>query len=169
MSDEAALLLRVSVFGLVAGAVYWFLSYEWLGTVALLLLGAGPGFAGLFIMQHRGEGAGRGSTRATLRRFAGLPEGDPPGPKSLEGQDLAVLPLPSIWPFMGSLGVAVALSGLIFGLWLVILGLAVALYSGWGWIAAIMRESRYGHVERPDEHAEAEAAARRDQAPSQRP
>jgi Cytochrome c oxidase subunit IV len=169
MSDEAALLLRVSVFGLVAGAVYWFLSYEWLGTVALLLLGAGPGFAGLFIIRHRGEGVGRGSRSATLRRFAGLPEGDPPGPKSLEGQDLAVLPLPSIWPFMGSLGVAVALSGLIFGLWLVILGLGVALYSAWGWVAAIMRESRYGHIERPDEHAEAEAAARRDQAPSQRP
>jgi hypothetical protein len=65
--------------------------------------------------------------------------------------------------------VAVALSGLIFGLWLVILGLGVALYSAWGWVAAIMRESRYGHIERPDEHAEAEAAARRDQAPSQRP
>lgn len=152
MSDDAALLLRVSVFGLVAGAVYWFLSYEALGTVALLLLGAGPGFAGLFIMRHRGApGGGRGSLPETLRRFAGSPPADPPGPKSLESQDLAVLPLASIWPFASSLGVAVALSGAIFGLWLVILGLGVALYSGWGWIAAIMRENRYGRIEPTDQ------------------
>lgn len=160
MSDEAALLLRVSGFGLVAGIVYWFLSYEWLGTVALILLGVGPGFAGLFIMRHRGE-VGRGSRSETLRRFAGWPESDPPGPKSLEGQDLAVLPLPSLWPFLGSLGLTVALSGLIFGLWLLILGLAVALYSGWGWVAAIMRETRYGRLQRTDERAEAAAERER--------
>ncbi len=169
MSDEAALLLRVSVFGLVAGAVYWFLSYEALGTVALLLLGAGPGFAGLFIMWHRrGEAAGRGSLPRTMRRFAGWPQGDPPGPKSLEDQDLAVLPLPSIWPFAASLGVTVALSGLVFGLWLVILGLGVALYSGWGWIDAIARETRYGHVEPADQAEEPEAASGRDEAATPR-
>jgi hypothetical protein len=168
MSDEAALLLRVSVFGLVAGAIYWFLSYEWLGTVALVLLGAGPGFAGLFILWHRRERLGRGSLPTTLRRFAGLPEADPPGPKSLEGQDIAVLPLSSIWPFAASLGVAVAGSGLIFGLWLVIVGLGVALYSGWGWIAAIIRETRYGHIEPTDEEAEP-AEAEPDEASAPRP
>src|SRR6266516_177764 len=78
MSDNAALLLRVSVFGLVAGAVYWFLSYEPLGTVALLLLGVGPGFAGLFIMWHRrGEDRRTGSLPETLRVFAVLPKEDP--------------------------------------------------------------------------------------------
>lgn len=152
MTDEAALLLRVSLFGLVAGAVYWFLSYEQLGTVALLLLGAGPGFAGVFIVvHHRSRGAERGTLPESLRRFAGMPLPDAPGPKSLEGEDLAVLPLSSIWPFTASLGLTVALSGLIFGLWLVILGLGIALYSGWGWIAAISRETRYGHVESSDQ------------------
>jgi Cytochrome c oxidase subunit IV len=161
MSDDAALLLRVSVFGLVAGAVYWFLSYEPLGTVALLLLGVGPGFAGLFIMWHRrGEDRRTGSLPETLRVFAGLPKEDPPGPRSLESQDVAVLPLPSIWPFAASLGLAVALSGFIFGLWLVILGLGVALYSGWGWIAAVMRENRYGRVQPVDQEAEEPAAGR---------
>src|SRR6266545_4925357 len=94
MTDDAALLLRVSVFGLVAGVVYWFLSYEALGTVALLVLGAGPGFAALFIIrQRRHQGVGLESRMDMLRRFAGVPSGDePPGPKSLEGEDLAVLP-----------------------------------------------------------------------------
>jgi hypothetical protein len=153
MSDEAALLLRVSVFGLVAGAVYWFLSYEALGTAALLLLGAGTGFAGVYlVIRHRREsGAEPESLKEMLRRFAGSPPPDRPGPTSLEDEDLAVLPLPSIWPFAASLGLAIALSGLIFGLWLVLLGLGVALYSGWGWIAAISRETRYGHITPPDE------------------
>jgi hypothetical protein len=162
MSDDAALLLRVSVFGLVAGTVYWFLSYEPLGTVALLLLGVGPGFAGLFIMWHRRAADGGGSLPEVLRRFAGLPPPDPPGPRSLESEDVAVLPLPSIWPFAASFGLAVTGSGVIFGLWLVILGLGVALYSGWGWIAAIMRETRYRQVELTDQvEGEAEAATRR--------
>jgi hypothetical protein len=163
MSDDAALLLRVGAFGLIAGTVYWFVSYEPLGTVALLLLGVGPGFAGLVIMRHRrAEGQGDGSLRELLRRFAGSPPGDPAGPKSLESQDVAVLPGASIWPFTASLGVAVALSGLIFGLWLVILGLGMALYSGWGWIAAVVRETRYGHVEPADQaEDETQAPARR--------
>ena len=164
MSDDAALLLRVAVFGLVAGAVYWFVSYEPLGTVALLLLGVGPGFAGLFIMWHRrGADDGDRSLPELLRRFAGAPPQDAPGPKSLESRDVAVLPLPSIWPFAASFGLAMAGSGLIFGLWLVILGLGVALYSGWGWIAAIVRENRYGHIQPTDqeEAPEPEEAARR--------
>jgi hypothetical protein len=38
----------------------------------------------------------------------------------------------------------------------------MALYSGWGWIAAVVRETRYGHVE-PADQAEDETtqAARR--------
>jgi Cytochrome c oxidase subunit IV len=152
MSDDAALLLRVAVFGLVAGAVYWFLSYEPLGTVALLVLGVGPGFAALFLLRHRRQpGAQRESRRDMLRRLAGAPPGDPPGPKTLEDDDLAVLPSSTLWPFAASLGLAIAGSGLVFGLWLVIVGLAIALYSAWGWVAAIMREARYGHAEPAEE------------------
>src|SRR6266511_1476688 len=164
MSDDAALLLRVSAFGLVAGAIYWFLSYEALGTVALLLLGVGPGFDGLFIMwQRRANGDVDISLPELLRRFAGAPPRDPPGPKSLNDQDLALLPQASIWPFAASFGLAVVGSGLIFGLWLVILGLGIALYSGGGWIAAIVRENRYGHIQPTDQGQaeEPEEAGRR--------
>ncbi len=171
MTDEAAFLLRVSVFGLLAGAVYWFLSYEPLGTVALLLLGVGPGFAGLFIVLHRrggGGGGGRDPLPDVLRRFAGIPRADPPGPRTLEDDDLAVLPLGSIWPFAASFGLSIALSGLVFGLWLVILGLGVALYAGWGWVAAVVRENRYGHIEPADRPREAGAGAGGEQAPADR-
>jgi hypothetical protein len=148
MTDEAAMMLRVSAFGFVSGIVYWFLSYEPLGTVALLLLGAGPGFAGLILVQERRRQGGPDESRAdVLRRFAGIPPGDPPGPADKGDDDLGVLPLPTIWPFATSLGLAIMLTGLIYGLWLIVLGGGVAAYGTWGWLAAINRENRYGRIQ----------------------
>ncbi|HEV3398974.1 MAG TPA: cytochrome c oxidase subunit 4 [Actinomycetes bacterium] len=148
MTDEAGILLRVSIFGFVAGVIYWFLSYEWLGTVALLLLGAGPGFAGLILVLEQRQRGGTGESRAdSMRRLAGIPPQDPPGRKELAADDLGVLPLPTIWPLAASLGVAVLFTGLIYGLWLVILGLGLLLYATWGWLAAVNRENRYGRIQ----------------------
>jgi hypothetical protein len=148
MTDEAGILLRVSIFGLVAAVIYWFLSYEAFGTVALLLLGAGPGFAGLVLIQEQRQRGGTGETRANaLRRLAGIPPQDPPGPDDLEAEDLGVLPLPTIWPLAASMGVAILFTGLIYGLWLVILGLGLLIYAAWGWLAAVNRENRYGRVQ----------------------
>jgi len=148
MTDEAGFLLRVSIFGFVAGAVYWFLSYEWLGTVALLVLGAGPGFAGLILVLEQRQRGGTGESRAVaMRRLAGIPPQDPPGPSDLGAEDLGVLPLPTIWPLAASLGVAMLFTGLIYGLWLVILGLGLIVYAAWGWLAAVNRENRYGRVQ----------------------
>jgi hypothetical protein len=148
MTDEAGVLLRVSIFGFVAGALYWFLSYESLGTVALLLLGAGPGFAGLILIQEQRHRGGTGESRAVaMRRLAGIPPEDPPGPRDLGSEDLGVLPLPTVWPLAASLGVAILFTGLIYGLWLVILGLGLLGYATWGWLAAVNRENRYGRIQ----------------------
>jgi Cytochrome c oxidase subunit IV len=148
MTDEAAMMLRVSGFGFAAGIIYWFLSYEALGTVALLLLGAGPGFVGLILLLEQRARGGTGESRAdALRRLAGVPPRDPPGPSDLEAEDLGVLPLPTVWPLVASLGLAILLTGLIYGLWLVILGLGLLGYGAWGWLATVNRENRYGRLE----------------------
>jgi hypothetical protein len=160
MTDEAGVLLRVSIFGFVAGIVYWFFSYEWLGTVALLLLGVGPGFAGLILVQEQRHRGGTGETRAVaMRRLAGIPPEDPPGPKDLEDDDLGVLPLPTIWPLAAALGFTILFTGLIYGLWLVILGLGLLGYAAWGWIAAVNRENRYGRIEATSEALSPDPAA----------
>jgi hypothetical protein len=148
MTDEAAMMLRVSAFGFVTGIVYWFLSYEWVGTIALLLLCAGPGFAGLWLLwEGRRQGGPRQSRAEVVRRFAGIPPGDPPGPADKRDDDLGVLPLPTIWPLATSLGLAIVLTGLIYGLWLLVLGGGIAAYGIWGWLAAINRENRYGRIQ----------------------
>ncbi len=147
MTDEAAILLRISLFGLAAAIVYWFVSYEPFGTVALLVLGLGPGFAALFaIRQHRRAGGPKDPFWDTVRRLAGLPRADPEGPAEYEADEVAVIPLPSIWPLGFSLGIAILTTGFIFGLWLIVLGLGVVAVSLGGWLAAINRENLYGRV-----------------------
>jgi hypothetical protein len=170
MTDEAAMMLRVSLFGFVSGIVYWFVSYEPLGTVALLLLGAGPGFAGLILVQeHRRRGGPVQSRADVLRRFAGIPPGDPPGPADKRDDDLGVLPQPTIWPFAASLGVAILLTGLIYGLWLIVLGAGVAAYGVWGWLAAINRENRYGRIQAEHNPAPPAEPAHNPEAPAEPP
>jgi hypothetical protein len=42
------------------------------------------------------------------------------------------------------------LTGLIYGLWLIVLGGGIAAYGTWGWLAAINRENRYGRIQAAD-------------------
>jgi Cytochrome c oxidase subunit IV len=151
MTDEAAILLRVAVFGVVSAVVYWFVSYEPLGTVALLLLGGGTGFAAAFLLVHRRRDSAKEQLGDALRRFAGVPPVDPRRPEDFAADNIAVLPLPSIWPLVLSLGLAILTTGLVFGLWLIVLGLAVGAVGAGGWLAAINRENRYGRVEHPSD------------------
>jgi hypothetical protein len=150
--DEAAILLRVAIFGVVAGTVYWLVTYEWFGIVALLLLGGGPGFAAVWlILQQRREPGPEEGFGDTMRRLAGVPRRDPDGPSDYAADHLAVLPLPSIWPLLLAVGVAMLTSGLIYGLWLLLVGATLVGASLWGWTAAVNRENRYGRLE-PDRH-----------------
>jgi hypothetical protein len=171
MTDEAAMMLRVSGFGFAAGIVYWFVSdFEALGTIALLLLGAGPGFVGLVLLLEQRARGGTGESRAdSMRRLAGLPPQDPPGPRDLAAEDLGVLPLPTVWPLAASLGVAILLTGLIYGLWLVILGLGLLVYAAWGWLAAVNRENRYGRIQADTESPSPQSGPVSDPAPHPNP
>jgi hypothetical protein len=141
-TDEGFSLLRIAAFGLAAAVVYGLWTREWLGTMGLLTLSLGPGFAGLLMyFESRRRGAPKDSWRDAFMRFAGLPPVDPKLTEQLEADDLAVIPTPSIWPFMISLGIAILLTGLIFGAWLLVLGGAVVAWGLWGWIAAANRET----------------------------
>jgi cytochrome c oxidase subunit IV len=147
MTEEAAVLLRISVFGLVAGIVYWSVSYEPLGTVGFLLLGAGPGFAGLYLLAHQPRPAE--PARDRLRRLAGVPAPDPRTEAELAEEDLGVLPSPSIWPFALALGATLAATGLVFGFWPLILGVGLGAIAAVGWQAAVNREQRQGRLVPP--------------------
>jgi hypothetical protein len=151
VSDETSILVRIGLFGVAAGIAYGLLAYEWLGTAALLTFGAGPLVAAVVLA--RGDRGPREPRRAVLRRLAGFPPRDPVGEQEdLEADELMIIPAPSVWPFVLSLGLAVALSGLVFGTWLLLLGGLLTGWGLWGWVAAVGRETRLGRLRRPPAH-----------------
>ena len=117
-------------------------SYEPLGTVGFLLLGAGPGFAGLYFVAVQSRPPEPAWDR--VRRLAGIPAPDPERERDLTEDDLGTLPSPSIWPIALALGLTVAATGLVFGFWPLLLGGGVVILAAARWQAAVNREVRWG-------------------------
>jgi uncharacterized membrane protein YfcA len=114
------LFVAVAAFIALIAVVYWFVSYEVAGTVLLLAFGIATGFAAVILaLDVRRTGRGGGLRRrpldwVLLTRTAD----DPPF-----GDEAAGVPSGSFAPLEIGLGIAVAAMGLVFGPWLIPLGL----------------------------------------------
>ena len=149
MTAEVRVFGALSVFGVVIGVVYWFLTYDTFGTVMLILFGVASGIAGVAELV---------STRAAGRRGAdrlGRPE--ELGPASAETIGMAVgargttaspaadgaQPLPR--PGWAPLGLALGLGGIAlaaaFGPAIGFAGLLLTLWSARSWLGATVRET----------------------------
>ena len=144
LSDEAKVFARMSIFGIVVGGAYWFLTYEVAGTVLLLGFGLAAGLATVanFVRSRRaaGDAAAAGD--------------DVAGGESVPGEAAGVeaaepFPEPGWAPLIISLGVGGLALGAAFGPWLTIAGLLVAIAGGASWLSAAIREARSAHGSRP--------------------
>jgi hypothetical protein len=128
LSDEAKVFARMSIFGIVVGGAYWFLTYEVAGTVLLLGFGLAAGLATVanFIR----------SRRARADEVA-------------QGESAETIPEPGWAPLIISLGIGGLALGAAFGPWLTIAGLLVAIAGGASWLSAAIREARSAHASRP--------------------
>ena len=119
MRAESAILGGVAAFLVGVAVVYWFWSYEDAGTVLLAL---GAAFAG--------------TVAVYLRRLSRrLP------PRSEPTEDLGWFPTASIWP-LGTGGGAVLVGlGLVFGVWLTLIGAALLAASVLGYALADRNQS----------------------------
>ena len=52
MADEVKLFGRLSLYALVVGTIYWFVSYEFVGTVMLLGFGLATGLAFIILFRR---------------------------------------------------------------------------------------------------------------------
>jgi uncharacterized membrane protein len=121
MRVEARMYLVIAGFLAVAFAVYLLASYEWAGTV-LLLVGAVMGvFMGGYLERQ-----------ARVRTDAAVT--DRPGGAGLEEEAHGgeYLPHASIWPFGLGVGALLMANGLALGLWAVLPGAALTAASVWG-------------------------------------
>lgn len=118
--------LALSAFAIGLGTLYWFLTYEWTGSILLWALGLMPLIVAVWA--HR-----RG-----LIRHPG-PDDDPDAePGDAAGTSIGSFPLSTAWPVFVVMGVILAGASLIYGLILLPVGSALL---GWA-VFGLMRESR---------------------------
>jgi hypothetical protein len=129
MRIEALFLLFLGAFFGLVGLVYWFWSYEDGGGVMLLgatLLGFLPG--SYYFFWHRRMGNRLEDRDAEIAEGAG---------------EIDSFPNSSIWPFVMGMGAFATVLGLVFGIWLLFLGIPLILTA----LTGVTAESRRGgHV-----------------------
>lgn len=144
-APETRVFLFMAAFGLAVAAVYWFVSYEPAGTVLLGMFGVATG---LVAARLAADPASR-----RLRKVAST-QAEPVAPAVLEiGPDDRVtegdrpfsdesgrIPDETLAPFAVGLGVAVAATGLVFGVAPVVVGLLPLSWGAWTWLTAAGEE-----------------------------
>jgi hypothetical protein len=148
MTQEVRLFARMSAFGLIVGAGYWFLTYEAAGTVLLLAFGLAAGIAAVAVYV---------GARAARRRAAASAGGaNRPAQRRAAAGEVLVEPVPRPgWTPVGlAIGLgAVALGGA-FGPFPAVGGIVIAIVSAWAWLGSAMRETdeaRERETVRPDD------------------
>ena len=155
MADEVKLFGRLSLYGLVVGTIYWFVSYEFVGTVMLLGFGLATGLAFIILFRRdrkvaRSAGRGWAGDGRTPRREPD-PGSRPDGPF---GDESGPVPTRSAAPLIVGFGIAVIALGGAFGPWFAITGLVPVLIGAADWLRAANREldqrSEADGIVRPD-------------------
>jgi hypothetical protein len=137
MPEEAAFFGRSGLFGVALAAIYWFVSYEIVGTV--MLGGFGLATAAAFLVLGRSargarlhaRNTGKNGTDDALETASEAPFADEGGP----------VPLSSAAPLWVGLGLAVMGLGLAFGVWFVLAGLVPLALGASSWLSTEIGES----------------------------
>jgi hypothetical protein len=135
MADEVKLFGRLSLYALVVGTIYWFVSYEFVGTVMLLGFGLATGLA--FIILFRRDRKVRASQAAGL---SGTDVAANPRPDGPFGDESGPVPTRSAAPLIVGFGIAVIALGGAFGPWFAITGLVPVAIGAADWLRAANRE-----------------------------
>jgi hypothetical protein len=118
--------LGSSAFILASAALYWFVAYEWAGTILL----TGTGTATLVMAAYSWLRIRKAPTEPVEDR-------DDVDPGAGAGEPVVAFAEDSPWPIVFAIGVAVVAGGLVFGVPLLIVGAVVVVAAAIG----MMRES----------------------------
>jgi hypothetical protein len=162
--QETRFFLFLGGFGIVLAALYWFLTYEVAGTVLLAGFGLGTGLLGIGLLRARprhvavaAAGGDRESSadqetsataQATRGEAADLPGGGAAGVDTPFDTPLGRLPGETLAPLALGLGIALAITAVVFGPWLLVAGLLPTAWGAWTWLAAA-RDELAATAERP--------------------
>jgi hypothetical protein len=137
---EARFFLFVGGFGLLLAAIYWFVSYELAGTVLLGGFGLGAGLLGVRLRIER-PAASAVPAGPTASGGSDAPDADSPGsPETPFSDESGRLPGDTLAPMALGLGVALALTAVVFGPWLLVAGIVPFAWGAWTWLAGARDE-----------------------------
>ena len=160
--QETRFFAVLGIFGLVISVIYWFVSYEPAGTALLLAFGGATGLAALRLGLGRPRRVARGAQVEPADALAGEQRGEGSG-GGTGGVDRPFadesgrLPTDTLAPLSLGLGIALALTGVVFGPWLVVAGLIPLAWGAFEWLSRASEELEA--IEVTDERAERLAAA----------
>lgn len=130
MSEEVRFFGRLSLYAIVVGLIYAFLSHELAGTTLLLGFGVATGVG--YLVLRRSEPAGS-STDESREDVPGRPDGP-------FGDESGPVPGRSAAPLAVGFGVAVIVLAGAFGPWFLIVGALPALLGAVDWLRSAGRE-----------------------------
>jgi hypothetical protein len=146
VAEELRFFLRTAAYTAVIGLIYWFLSYEWAGSVMLAFVALATGLVvvACFVVVRATRGPLTGEATGPIRRLGlaiarlvGFAE--PRGPAGDEplAAGLEPIPLSSVWPLVAAAAASMIGLGLVYGPWLTLPGIALAAVTVWGWITQL--------------------------------
>jgi Cytochrome c oxidase subunit IV len=127
---EGTLFAAGVVFYGVVAVIYWFLSYEPVGTTALALSAGLAAMIGFYVL-------------ATAKRIGPRPEDRVDAEIDEAAGDFGFFSPHSWWPLPTALGVGVTFLGIIFGWWLCAIGAGILFY---GVIGLVFEHYRGAHA-----------------------
>ena len=142
MAEEVRFFLRTAIYTLGITAIYWFLSYEIVGSTLLLSLGLSAIFfvvVGFVMIRHARTEALPDDTRPAnlVQRTLGFDEPEDETstpPLALEDE---MTPSSSIWPLVTAVAALLLGLGLIYGGWMWGPGVVLATVALWGWVTQL--------------------------------
>jgi hypothetical protein len=143
VAEEPRFFIRIALWGVIAGAIYWFVSYEPAGSLLFAFLTGGALFfavvAGAIAHAARSRDLIAGGPLAALDRILGFR--DDVGDIRSNPLDIEPEPIPpaSTWPVFAAWGLLLIGLGLIYGPWFWLPGAGLGAVSAWGWTTELTR------------------------------
>jgi hypothetical protein len=121
MKSGGFLFLYGGLFYFIVGAIYFVVSREPVGTTALVLTGGLAVLIAFYLL-------------FTQNRLGYQPEDNSQANQNEAPSDYGFYSPHSWWPMIVALATAVTFLGLIFAVWILLLGLGLVIFSVWGWL-----------------------------------
>lgn len=131
MKAESWIIVSIAIFCALVSPVYWFITYDWTGTTALIMTTLLCTLLSFYLI-------------VVARQIEARPEDREDG-EIVEGAgEQGFFPPYSWWPLFCALAFSCAVLGIIIGWWLFIIGAGIGLLTLCGWIYEYYRGA-YAH------------------------